>query len=83
MGGFYWEDFLGRIFWEGFLGRNYLVEINKELMFLSRFWGTFVSMYLKKEEFLIILKIDLKLHHIDKPTKKLIIDFLISFSGPT
>ena len=22
----------------GFFGRNYLVEINKELMFLSRFW---------------------------------------------
>ena len=34
MGGFF-----GRIFWEEFFGRNYLVEINKELMFLSRFWG--------------------------------------------
>ena len=36
---FFWEDFFGRIFWEEFFGRNYLVEINKELMFLSRFWG--------------------------------------------
>ena len=48
MGGFFWEDFLGRIFWEGFLGRNYLVELNKELMFLSRFWGNFVSMHRKE-----------------------------------
>ena len=43
MGGFFgrvfWEEFFGRIFWEEFFGRNYLVEINKELMFLSRFWG--------------------------------------------
>ena len=38
------EDFIGRIFWEGFFRRNYLAEINKELMFLSRFWGDFVSM---------------------------------------
>ena len=48
----FWEDFYGRIFgriffgriirrifWEEFFGRNYLVEINKKLMFLSRFWG--------------------------------------------
>ena len=41
--------FFGRIFWEEFFGRNYLVEINKELMFLSRFWGNFVSM--QEEEF--------------------------------
>jgi hypothetical protein len=40
--GFFWEDFFGRIFWEEFFGRDYLVEINKELMFLSRFWGNFV-----------------------------------------
>ena len=32
MGGFF-----GRIIWEEFFGRNYLVEIIKELMFLSRF----------------------------------------------
>ena len=44
----FWEDFFGRIFLGGFFGRNYLVEINKELMFLSRFWGNFVSMH--KEE---------------------------------
>ena len=49
MGGFFWEDFLGRIFWEEFFGRNYLVEINKELMILSRFWGNFVSMQGRKE----------------------------------
>ena len=30
---------MGGFFWEEFFGRNYLVEINKELMFLSRFWG--------------------------------------------
>ena len=42
MGEIFWEDIFGRIFlgghfWEKFFGRNYLVEINKELMFLSRF----------------------------------------------
>ena len=36
--------FFGRIFWEEFFGRNQLVEINKKLMFLSRFGGNFVSM---------------------------------------
>ena len=40
----FWRNFLGGFFWEEFFGRNYLVEINKELMFLSRFWGNFVSM---------------------------------------
>ena len=54
LGGFFWEDFsgrifFGRIFWEEFFGRNYLVEINKELMFLSKFWGNFVSMPGRKE----------------------------------
>ena len=44
LGGFFWENFLGSIFWEELFERNYLVEINKELMFLSRFWGNFVSM---------------------------------------
>ena len=33
-GRFFGEDFLGRILWE-----DLLVEINKELMFLSRFLG--------------------------------------------
>ena len=42
MGEIFWEDIFGRIFWEDFFGRNYLVEINKEFMFLSRFWGNFV-----------------------------------------
>ena len=37
LGEIFWEDFFGRIFWEEFFGRNYLVEIIKELMFLSRF----------------------------------------------
>ena len=46
-GGIVWEDFLGGFFSEEFLGRNYLVEINKELMFLSRFWGNFVLMHRK------------------------------------
>ena len=44
LGRFFWEDFLGGFFWEEYFGRNYLVEINKELMFLSRFLGNFVSM---------------------------------------
>ena len=48
-GGIFWEkcfwrifrgeDFFGKIFWEEFFGRNCLVEISKELMILSRFWG--------------------------------------------
>ena len=46
-GDFIWRNFFGDIFLEDFLeeffGRNYLVEINKELTFLSRFWGNFVS----------------------------------------
>ena len=49
-GGFFGEDFLGGFFWEEFFGRNYLVEINKELMLLSRFWVNFVSMHLRKME---------------------------------
>jgi hypothetical protein len=51
-GGIFWEKFFGRIFWEDFSGRIFLGEIlweellrnNKELMFLSSFWGNFVSM---------------------------------------
>ena len=34
-GGIFWEIF----FVEDFFGRNYLVEINKELMFLQDFGG--------------------------------------------
>ena len=30
------EDIFGKIFWEEFFGRNYLVEINKELMFFVK-----------------------------------------------
>ena len=51
-GGFFW----GRTFFGGFFGRNYLVEINKELKFLSRFWGNFVSMEKKKEGRILILR---------------------------
>jgi hypothetical protein len=43
LGEIFGRIFLGGIFWEDFIGRNYLVEIIKELMFLSRFWGNFVS----------------------------------------
>ena len=47
------EDFFWRNFFGGFFGRNYLVGINKELMFLSRFWNNFVSMEgrRRKEDF--------------------------------
>ena len=50
---------MGGLFWEEFLGRNYLVKINKELMFLSRYWGNFVSMHKegrRKEEDILILR---------------------------
>ena len=50
LGRIFWEDFFGRIFWEEFFGSNYLVEIKKELMFLSRFWGNFVSMEGRRKE---------------------------------
>jgi hypothetical protein len=46
LGGF----FLGGFSWKEFFGRNYLIEINQELMFLSKFWGIFVSMQGRKEE---------------------------------
>ena len=36
-GRIFWGGFFGRIFWEEFFGRNYLVEIDKELMYFSRF----------------------------------------------
>ena len=39
LGGFLWEDFWGGFFGEEFLERNYYLEINKQLMFLSRFGG--------------------------------------------
>ena len=55
-GGFYWRNFFDGIVWEEFFGRNFLgeffgeeffgrnclVEINKELMFLSKISGNFV-----------------------------------------
>ena len=39
-----------RIFCEEFFGRSYLVEINKELMFLSRFGGNFFSIPGRKDK---------------------------------
>jgi hypothetical protein len=54
-GGIFWEKIFGRIFWEEFFGRNYLVEINKESMFLSRFWGNFVSMQGRRKEGRILI----------------------------
>ena len=50
LGGFFGGIFLGGFFWEEYFGRNYLVEINKELMFLSRFLGNFVSMQEGRKE---------------------------------
>ena len=45
MGEIFWEDFFRRIFLGGFFGRIFLGGILwEELMFLSRFWGSFVSM---------------------------------------
>ena len=52
LGGFFWGGF----FWEEFFGRN-LVHFYKELMFLSKFWGSFVSMHKEgrnEEEFLTL-----------------------------
>ena len=57
LGGYFWEDF-----WKEFFGRNYLVEINKELMFLSRFWGNFVSMQGRKEGGFSILRSAMQAH---------------------
>ena len=59
LGGFFWEEyFWEEFFWKDFFGRNDLVEINKELMFLTRFWGNFVSMHKEERkeegEFLIL-----------------------------
>ena len=50
LGGFFGSNFFGGFFCEDFFGRNYLVEINKELMFLPRFWGNFVSMQEGRKE---------------------------------
>ena len=41
---FFERIFLGGFFWKEFFGRSYLVDFCKELMFLSRFWGNFISM---------------------------------------
>ena len=52
-GGIFWDflgGFIGGIFWEDFSGRNYLVAINKELMFFSRFRVNFVSMPGRKDK---------------------------------
>ena len=41
---------MGGFFGEEFFGRNFLVDFYKELMFLSRFWGNFVSMEGRRKE---------------------------------
>ena len=50
LGGFYerifWEDF-----WEEFFVRNYLVEINKKLMFFQDFWVILSQWRRRKENF--------------------------------
>ena len=53
LGGYFGRNFLGGFSWEKCFGRNYLVEINKELMVLSRFRGNFVwlNARMKEEEF--------------------------------
>ena len=52
--GFFGEDFFRRNFlggdFESNSGRNYLVEIKKELMFLTRFWDKFVLMEGKRKK---------------------------------
>jgi hypothetical protein len=70
LGGFFWEDFLGGILW-----RNYLVEINKVLMFLSRFWG---NARRRKEEFRP-LEVRGKLIAL-KNTSKVALDFSYTFT---
>ena len=50
LGGFFGEFFGGGFFGEEYFWRNYLVEINKKLMFLSRFLGNFVSMQEGRKE---------------------------------
>ena len=61
LGGFFWEDFL-----EEFFGRNYLVDFYKELMFLSKFWGNFVSMEGRRKEDFKSLEVRRKLIKLKK-----------------
>ena len=77
MGGFFWEDFFGRIFWEEFFVRNYLVDFYKELMFLSRFWGNFVSMEGRRKEDFRSLEVRRKLIAL-KTLKRLFLTSMIN-----
>ena len=53
LGGFFWENFLGRIFGriflEEFFGRNFLVEINKKMIFHQDF-GVILSQCTRKDK---------------------------------
>ena len=72
-GGIFWEIFYGRIFWGGifwggffwvgFLGRNYLVEINKQFMFLSRFLVILSQCKEEEGRRMLILRSATQAHH--------------------
>ena len=47
---FLWRNFLEEFFWQEFFGRNYLVEINKEFMFLKDF-GVILSQCTGRKKF--------------------------------
>ena len=77
LGGFFTEDFLGGFFWEEFFGRNYSVDFYKKLMFLSRFWGNFVSMEGRRKEDFRSLEVRRKLIAL-KTLKRLFLTSMIN-----
>ena len=79
-GGCFLEDFFGRIFWEKFFGRNYLVEISKELMILSRFWGNFFSMEGRRKEDFRSIEVRRRLIALEKMYRKKSAIFNLSFT---
>ena len=64
---FFGRNFLGGYLWKEFFERNYLVEINKELMFLSRFLDNFVS--IQGRRILILRSVRRKLIALKKQRK--------------
>ena len=80
LGGIFWEDFFGRIFWEKFFGRNYLVEISKELIILSRFWGNFFSMEGRRKEDFRSIEVRRRLIALEKMYRKKSAIFNLSFT---
>ena len=62
LGDIFWENFCGMICWEELFGRNYLVEINNELMLLSRFLGNSVSMEKEGRKNFQSLEVRLQVH---------------------